>query len=536
MHKILIVGSGASGVHFALSVLKKGCDVTMLDVGYRKPDIANPNENINELKTNLEDPVDYFLGNNFESFISPDNDSEYYGFPPNKSYVFSKPPQFSFSSSGFAPLFSYAQGGLSEVWTGGAYPLNNDELSDFPFSVDDLLPYYCEVAKRIGISGTRDDLEMFYPFHENIMEPLALDQNSSVMLSKYDQNRYHLNKKLRFYMGRSRIATLSRDKDDRKACASSGRCLWGCPGGALYTPSITLEKCKRFQNFHYISDMYVRHFRCNTESSVTHVIASSTKDNQTHEFPLNKLVLAAGTLSSSRIFLESVYKRKGKIERLNGLMDNQQILIPFLNLRMIGEPSVTECYQYHQLAIGLKTKNPKEYVHGQITTLKSALIHPIVKNIPFDLKTSVYIFRNFHSALGLININFPDHRRDENHVSLKYDNNLSQLGLTINYVPIPVNNAYLTKTVKTIKKALLKLGCIVPPGVVHIRPMGASVHYSGTIPMSAKRAPYTVSENCQSHDFENLYIVDGTTFPFLPSKNLTFTLMANAARVADTAF
>jgi choline dehydrogenase-like flavoprotein len=51
--------------------------------------------------------------------------------------------------------------------------------------------------------------------------------------------------------------------------------------------------------------------------------------------------------------------------------------------------------------------------------------------------------------------------------------------------------------------------------------------------MSDVRSVWTTSPYCQSHDVENLFIVDGTTFPFLPAKNLTFTLMANAARVAD---
>jgi len=54
--------------------------------------------------------------------------------------------------------------------------------------------------------------------------------------------------------------------------------------------------------------------------------------------------------------------------------------------------------------------------------------------------------------------------------------------------------------------------------------------------MSAKKTEYTTSRDCRSHDFDNLYIVDGTTFPFLPAKNLTFSLMANAVRVAETAF
>ena len=75
----------------------------------------------------------------------------------------------SYKSSGFAPLFSFARGGLAEVWTGGVYPLNNHELSDFPFSYNEILPYYNEVAKRIGVSGARDDLSRFIPFHDNII-------------------------------------------------------------------------------------------------------------------------------------------------------------------------------------------------------------------------------------------------------------------------------------------------------------------------------------------------------------------------------
>jgi choline dehydrogenase-like flavoprotein len=66
--------------------------------------------------------------------------------------------------------------------------------------------------------------------------------------------------------------------------------------------------------------------------------------------------------------------------------------------------------------------------------------------------------------------------------------------------------------------------------------MGASVHYSGTLPMSVEPRAHTLTPDCRSHDFENLYFVDGTSFPSLPAKNLTMTLMANAARVADRLF
>jgi choline dehydrogenase-like flavoprotein len=32
--------------------------------------------------------------------------------------------------------------------------------------------------------------------------------------------------------------------------------------------------------------------------------------------------------------------------------------------------------------------------------------------------------------------------------------------------------------------------------------------------------------------FRGLHVVDGASFPWLPAKNLTFTLMANAVRIA----
>jgi choline dehydrogenase-like flavoprotein len=66
--------------------------------------------------------------------------------------------------------------------------------------------------------------------------------------------------------------------------------------------------------------------------------------------------------------------------------------------------------------------------------------------------------------------------------------------------------------------------------------MGASVHYSGTLPMSTSDLPLTTTPDCRSRDFDNLFLVDGSSFPFLPAKNLTFSLMANAARVADNVF
>ncbi len=217
-------------------------------------------------------------------------------------------------------------------------------------------------------------------------------------------------------------------------------------------------------------------------------------------------------------------------------MDNRQILVPFVNLSMLGRAYNPETYQYHQLAIGLETEDPSEYIHGQITTLKSALVHPIIQNLPFDFNTSTVVFRNLRSCLGVVNINLHDRRRETNYLTIKVDPVTQWNKLVIHYEPSEGETGAIRDAVKTVTRVMRKLSCIVPPWMVHVRPMGASVHYSGTIPMSTEKSRFTATKYCQSNDFGNLYFVDGTTISFLPAKNITFTLMANAVRVAENVF
>lgn len=532
----MIVGSGPSGVHFALSLLQKNHRVTMIDVGYEKPEPVNSEDTFQNLKENLVDPAAYFLGADYGGVLLPGVKKEYYGIPPSKDYVFRSPSSFEFKSEGFEPLFSFARGGLAEVWTGGCYPFDEGDLADFPFGFGEIKPHYSEVARRIGIAGTVDDLTRFFPLHDHLLEPLELDRHSALLLERYEKHKSYLNQGLRCYLGRTRIATLSRDLGSRQQCNYLGRCLWGCPKNAIYTPSQTLAQCREYPGFTYMPGLRVSHFKFTSENRITSVIAEPLGAGEARELPVGRLVLAAGTLCSSKIFLDSIFRATGKIVKLCGLMDNRQVLVPFVNLRLIGQPYQAESYQYHQLGIGLDTGNPKGYIHGLITTLKTALLHPIIQNLPCDTKTAIFLVRNLHSGLGVINVNFHDTRRKENYLTLEPTRERGHTRLLIHYEPAKGQEQLLARSLRTIKKALWRLGCFVPPGMTHIRPMGASAHYSGTLPMSTENLPYTVSRDCRSHDFENLYLADGATFPFLPAKNLTFTLMANATRVAENAF
>lgn len=527
--RVLVIGSGASGVHFALSLLERGIGVTMLDVGHTGRPAVAPGSTLNGLKDGLDDPSGYFLGDDFGGVLLPGTPGEYYGLPPSKDYVFDTPSGFAQRGHGFAPLFSFARGGLAEAWTGGSYPLNDGELADFPFDYRDLSPHYDEVARRVGISGAADDLGRFFPAHAHLLPPLDLDPHSRRLMASYERERGRLNGQ-GVFVGRTRVATLTREHNGRLPCNYSGRCLWGCPRQSLYTPSMTLRQCLTFDTFTYVPGMQVRHLNLGPGRLVRSVTARPVQGGADMEIACDRVALAAGALLSTQIFLATHARETGERARLAGLMDNRQVLVPFLNLGMLGERFAANAYQYHMLGMGLETGDGRSYVHGQITTLKTALLHPIIQRLPFDLATSTAIVRAMHAALGLVNLNFHDTRRSTNAVALEGDD--TDPVLTVQYAAPADEPARIAQALGRVRSALWRLNCVIPPGMVHVRPMGASVHYAGTLPMTREAAPFTATPDCRSRDYDNLYLVDGATFPFLPAKNLTFTLMANAARVA----
>lgn len=536
MSRITVVGSGASAVHFALTALERGHEVVMLDVGRPKPPAVLPDASWAGLKERLADPSEYFLGERFDAVLFPGKAGEYYGIPPSKDFVFTPVAAHRERTDGFAPLSSFAQGGLAEAWTGGSYPFNDAELAAFPFGYTDLQPHYARVAQRIGISGEWDDLSPFMPDFGEMLPPLDLDEHSRRLVETYGRRKATLNRDHRCFMGRSRVAVITRDRDGRGACRYLGRCLWGCPERAIYTPSMTLEACRRFGRFTYVDGVFVKHFTATDGGKVTSITTSSIATGDETTMTVDVLALGAGALSSCRIFLESLFRESGRVATLTGLMDNQQILMPFVNLSMLRHRYSPDSYQYHLLGLGLEGDRPEHYIHGQVTTLKTALIHPLVQNLPLNLKSSLAIFRNLHAALGLVNINLHDTRREENQLTIEPGRNGEPATLIVRYRVGEPERARIRESMRRMRGVLRELNCLVPPGMSHVRPMGASVHYAGLLPMTTESRPLTTTAAGQSRDFNNLFFVDGTTFPFLPAKNLTFTLMANATRIAATAF
>jgi choline dehydrogenase-like flavoprotein len=62
---------------------------------------------------------------------------------------------------------------------------------------------------------------------------------------------------------------------------------------------------------------------------------------------------------------------------------------------------------------------------------------------------------------------------------------------------------------------------------------GNGIHYAGTLPMRAEPGRHELHADGRLEGTTRVYVTDGSGFPRLPAKNLTYTIMANALRIAE---
>lgn len=530
MTHFLVVGSGATGVHFAATVLARGHRVTLLDVGFERPAPVAPDATFQELKDVLDDPELYFLGAHGESVVYPDRLAKPYGFPTSKAYVFRRPGPLGVSERGFHPMLSYARGGLAEAWTGGSYELQDVELEHLGLPVAAMRASYGEVAARIGVGATRDDLTRFSPLTAAYQSPLPLDDHSTLLMERYAAARDRVHA-MGARLGRSRVAVLSADLGDRRACDGLGRCLWGCPRDALYAPSHTLRLLRAHPAFTYVPGRIVRQVVTDGGNRATGVLSMALDGSGEERHDADRVVLAAGALATTRIYLETLASR-GTPPALEGLMDNPHVMVPFVTPARIGKDVRLDAYQFHLLAMGFTNEDWRGEAHAQITTLKAASVHPVVNSIPLDLRSSLRVFQRIRGALGVANLWLSDERRSSSLARLERSpDGASQL--VLEHAASSEEERQVDRMVQRLRRVLSEIGCVAPGFAVKSLPRGSSVHYAGTLPVSSDERAHTTSTDGEVRGFPGLHVVDGSMFRWLPAKNITFSLMANATRIAD---
>jgi len=519
----IVVGSGPSAVNAAYPLVEAGLTVRMLDVGNRDPKYADliPDGPFSELRRTDPEQHRYFLGDDLEG-IGFGHTGAGAQLTPPRQYVCKDTDRLQpITSRSFFPLQSLAEGGLGGAWGAGSPPFSSADLAGFPIGLEDLQPHYEVVAERIGISGARDDLMPFLGPTFALQPPVDVDSNGEGILRRYATQRRSLNR-AGLFLGHPRIAMLSRPHRGRLANRSWDMDFWSDAGKSVYRPRWTLDELKKFPTFSIVSRRLVRSYeeRANGEVIVT---AANVDGSGTEQHRARALVLAAGTLGTTRIVLRS----HGQVDRRVPIVCNPHSYAALLNLNTLGQAVRDERHSMAQFCLVHAPDGPaRPFTVGHFYSYRSLLLFRLIKDSPLPVREGLTIMRHLSPSFGVLILQHRDLPSATKYCSLAGGEDDR---LEIEYSLSAREQQHNDAIEADIARGLRRLRC------VKLRTMrpghAASVHYAGTLPMSANDEELTTDRTGRLHRTRRVYIADGSVFPSLPSKGLTFTMMANADRI-----
>jgi choline dehydrogenase-like flavoprotein len=532
VNRIVVVGSGVSGAHAALTLLERGHDVQLWDVGREEKAFPEPGATFHELKERLADPVTYFLGADLGALVPPTS-PELLRYPPARDFLTSREDElWNFTSDGFFPQASLAKGGLANGWGANALSFDDNDLAAWPVSFSEMEAAYKTVYERIPVSGPdRDDLTPHLQGVYPSQPPVRLSASDDQLLKTYERRKHTL-EKFGVKIGRARLAVVT-DPSRSDACDYSGRCLWGCPKGSIYNPRLsTLKQCEAHPGFRYAEGRLVLGLR-SKDNRIEGIRYLDCVTREIRDEPCGAVFLAAGALQTGAIFLRAFRASYADAEpHSEGLMDKTVVRIPFVAVRSLGQTPDARSFQFNRLIAGVIGEFAPwpSYLHAELLHLTGLIYHPLIERIPLDSRSSAKLFFAIRPAVGAATLFFPDRITPGNHQMLvEHGGNSDKV--EFRYRDSEDKEHFIRQSVARMRSALHRLGCVTR-GVVRSEP-GAGIHYAGTVPMGT--GPKRCDATGRSNLFSNLYIADGAAFPSLPSKPITMSLAAHATRVARLA-
>lgn len=517
MYDVIIVGSGPSAVASALELSENDIKPLILDVGYTaQKRIENP-KNLYEMKAE-QICTDFLVGENFEYFANDKQNLPAKLKSPYFDFVTKTQPFFEVQQKNYNAITSYAKGGLANAWGSGLMRFSPDEFSGLPITLEDLVPYYDKLEKEIGVSGRNDDLSLFFGHLNHLQEPLNRSRKTLKIYSKYNKNKKLLNKK-NIFLGTPRIGVSQNKFDVRDKCRYDNLEFWQPNHSSLYTPSMTLDKLISQDLVDYKNGVFIDRWE-ECEDTIK-VIGFEVETKKEITFTTKKLILAAGTLNTSRIVLKSRNDYKTELN----FLDNPAIQFPIFFPSFIGQKLETESFGLGQLNLFYKSELINNNVIGAIIEPSSLARTEFLDKFPFSFKSNIDCIKYMLPSMMAVQIFLPSDERLAGKLSLKKDGNIEIVGNELN-----VDDELIAEATNK----LTNIGLLTHKSLAIKISHGNGIHYGGTLPMSNHPlTPYETTIDGELAENKNIYIVDGSTFKMIPATNYSLSVMANSMRITQ---
>ncbi len=521
MYEIVIVGSGVSGTSAALHFSDKGIKPCIIDVGlnpYMEPRI---NENF-YMHREKKDCFDIMVGEQWEglyNLMRLDNAIPAKLTSPAMRFVIDRSHEFNpVRQNNFSLIQSFSRGGLANAWGAGLYRYNDRDLESFPIKASDLSFFYDRLSNEIGISGENDDLTSYFGKDNSLQRPLQLSENASRLYKNYMRKKERLNRK-GIFVGHPRLGVLSEKKNGRKPCDYRNLEFWKPNLPYIYTPSLTLERLIKEKKVLYKNNLLVKSWQ--RKNSYLVLKAESIENGEPVYIKCKKLVLAAGAVNSAKIALASRQDYQTKLS----LLDNHAVQLPFVLPGRIGARLETDAFGLTQLNLIYDSRSFHALFQGSILEVTSPARAEFFKEFPFSASENISLIRLVLPSLLVMQLFLPVSRKDSASFYLNRNGEI-----VIRGKKKKIND----ELIKDLVKILRMLGGYTAPFLVVKAENGHGIHYGGTLPMThSPSKEYTCSRCGELYGEPGVYVVDGSLFPVIPAKNSSFTIMANAMRIAD---
>ena len=511
---IIIVGSGPAGVSAAFPLVDAGLRILMVDGG-KQPGVLPPEADFLSARANDTEQWKWMVGEDFHALKKRDAVSPKLRVPSH-AYAFEEfDARNQVVGKNFITVGSLATGGLSNAWGCGVARFSASEMADFPFPASELDVSYAKVSQRMGVSGrVDDDMSDYFGLDEYSQPPIPMDALHMHLSQRYLNHR----KKLHahgFRLGRSRVAVLSEDIANRQACNLSGNCLWGCRRRSMYSSTDDLPSLRKHENFSELSGFVVDGLnRCDGYWAVE---GQTSSDGERRSITASRIILAAGTLATTRIVLKTLNHRR-PVPLLSCPTAAFLLWLP----RLLGAPR-TSGFGLGQLSFALA-------LHENITAFGSTFattgipLSEFVRHVPLKRRYGIDLLRGLLSSCVVGNIFLPGNLTAAE-ARLREDGTLIVSG-NYKYEVAPL----IDEASRKLRKAFWSLGAMLLPGSFTVGRPGGDIHYAGTLPMRKSPTVGETSQLGESFGLEGVYVVDGACLPVLPEKSHTLTIMANADR------
>jgi len=530
---VIVVGSGISGCSAAKTLVDLGIRTHLIDIGFDDPHLRDeiPDAPFSEIRAQDRNQAKYFIGERLQGILRKGIKVGAQLTPPRQFIHQEVDRWLPVLPGAFAPLQSTSLGGLGAGWGAACFTFSAGELSDAGLPAEEFPELYRCAASMIGVSADPESPVNRWLWHPAppAQPPLLVDDNAQLILKRSEERRERL-ERLGIHAGKIPMAILSEDRPPRRANPYFDMDFYGDSRMSIFRPRYLVTEMLRSKNFTYSPGHAVLSVTKLPGDDIG-VLALHTESGKPVSFTAKKVVLCAGAINTGRITLNSL----GLFHKQTSLLCSPYTYFPCVNLRMLGKRAADQRHSMAQFG-GVLLSNTGDRVDGvfQMYSYRSLLIFKLVKEMPLPPSSALLAARVLINALAIFGIFFEDLQSQEKTLQIVPTGADQPPALQFSYSLSEVEENWKQEAEQRFRRGLWQMGCVpigrVDPG------HGGSIHYAGTVPFRNPKLSgvQTNTDGCVE-GLPGVYVGDSASWTYLSAKGPSFTLSANAIRVARMA-